>query len=214
MRNPAFSPRAWLVALVAAPLGLAGCSPTATYGTGQAPEMALVREMTGGLLTGRKKEEPINYQPRAPLVMPASTDQLPPPAEKAAVATADWPVEENQRLAGIEERNKDPRYAGSQAQYRYLKPLADALPDQPVTNSGPAASHREITRMKQQRAEFAKAIAEAKGYGPDGNKRRFLTDPPEVYREPAATAPAEFSDINTKGSASRGFLARLFGRGS
>ena len=38
-----------------APLALGGCAMTSTYGTGEAPEVALLREMTGGLISGEKK---------------------------------------------------------------------------------------------------------------------------------------------------------------
>ena len=69
MTRSALPARFWSIAL-AALLPLAGCSMTSTYGTGEAPEMALFREMIGRLLDKNKKKPPIDYQPRAPLVMP------------------------------------------------------------------------------------------------------------------------------------------------
>jgi len=211
MRGAGISLRALLIALVAVPIGLAGCSPTATYGTGQAPEVALFREVTGGLLSRDKKKQDIKYQPRAPLVMPPNSESLPPPADSAAVAAADWPVSEDERLADVNRRNSDPRYVGSQAQYRYLKPLADAM-DEPSAAPAPSPSHREIVGMRQNGVQFRQALAESKGFG--HNERRYLTDPPETYREPAATAPSEFSDINGKGrSSGGGWLGWLFHRG-
>ena len=41
---------------LAAPVALTGCAMTSTYGTGEVPEMALFREMTGGLMSKEKKE--------------------------------------------------------------------------------------------------------------------------------------------------------------
>ena len=69
-----------------------------TYGTGENPEMAIFREMTGGL--GAQKKEQIDYQPRAPLVMPPSTEALPPPAETASVGNADWPADPDKTTEG------------------------------------------------------------------------------------------------------------------
>ena len=74
---------------------------TSTYGTGEAPEMALFREMTGGLLDS-EQEEPIEYQPRAPLVMPPRPrGALPPPGrDRRPRPIADWPMDPDEaRLA-------------------------------------------------------------------------------------------------------------------
>ncbi len=98
--------------------------------------MALFREMTGGLLGGGKKE-PIDYQPRAPLVMPPCDRdaQLPPPTNAAAAASPDWPVDPNEQVASAAPTgsgdHQDVRAGGSQAEYQRLKPLADAMPDRP-----------------------------------------------------------------------------------
>ena len=59
----------------------------------------------------------------------------------------------------------------------------------------------------QQRQTFQAAVNDANGVG--RTERRYLTDPPEAYREPAATAPAEFEDIDDK----RGWLFGWFGGG-
>jgi hypothetical protein len=203
MKPPAISTAPWLLAALLTPLWFSGCSPTATYGTGEAPEMALFREVTGGIM-GRRKKEPIEYQPRAPLVLPPTAEQLPPPVETAAIASPDWPVDPNQSVAG--NRSKPPelpgstdlRYGAAQAEYRRLKPLVGVLPGAhaPMPRDERMATYDLIIGGKQQREAFEKAIADAKGHD---RERRFLTDPPEEYREPAATAPAEFEDINASG---------------
>jgi len=60
--------------LLALPLALGGCGMgTSTYGTGEMPEVAMFREMTGGLMNKNQKKGPIEYQPRAPLVMRSRT---------------------------------------------------------------------------------------------------------------------------------------------
>jgi hypothetical protein len=184
-----------LFAVLLAPAWLAGCSPTATYGTGEAPEMALFREMTGGFLSSEKKE-PIAYQTRAPLVMPPSAEALPPPVEAAAAASPDWPIDPNERNAGAPKANADLRYGAAQAEYRRLKPLAGAFPERSDLPE-PTGSPYDIVHSKRQQEQFRAAVAEARGYG--RTERRYLTEPPNEYRQPASTAPAEFEDIKSGG---------------
>jgi hypothetical protein len=208
MNRPAFSPVAWIAAGLLAPAWLAGCSPTATYGTGEAPEMALFREVTGGFLSNEKKE-PIEYQPRAPLVMPpaASGQQLPAPSETADAASPDWPVDPDERVAALRANDEDPRAGGSQAEYRRLRPLAGVLPEAPRNERTSSGSPYDIVHNRQQRQQFRQALADSKGYG--RTERRYLTDPPTQYREPAATAPAEFENIE---GGSGGWLRWLMGK--
>jgi len=201
MRRPAISGLT-LLGLAAAALG--GCA--STYGTGEAPEMALFREVTGGLV-GKGEKETIQYQPRAPLVMPPAAGQLPPPVETADAATADWPLDPDQNVAArTYGEDYDP-----QAEYERLKPLAGLMPESTVKTE--TSDHDQpaydIIHSKQQRQQFQKELAEAKGYG--RTERKYLTDPPTAYRAPAETAPTEFEDI--KGSGSGGFLKWIFRRG-
>jgi hypothetical protein len=202
MKRPAICMPA-LAALVAVG-ATSGC--TRNYGTGQAPEMALFKEVTGGLMS-RGKKEPIAYQPRAPLVMPASREQLPAPAESAAAASPDWPVDPDQQVAENGEAY-DP-----QAEYQRLKPLAGLMPESKVPRSRPTDFEQpayDIVHSKKQQEQVKQAIAESKGYGRD--ERKFLTDPPTGYRAPAETAPAEFDNIKGSGGGG-GFLRWIFNRG-
>ena len=86
-------------AFFAALPALGGCGSSTTYGTGQAPEMAVFSEMTGGLTGGKKNQEPINYQPRAPLVMPPD-GQLQQPIETASAEGGPWPSTSNADAIG------------------------------------------------------------------------------------------------------------------
>jgi hypothetical protein len=173
---------------------------TATYGTGEMPEMAVFREMTGGLLS-RDEEPPIRYQPRPPLVRPPTTAALPPPADSAETATADWPLDPDQAAGGpVDLAGDDPRAGGSQAEYRRLRPLAGLFPQQaPRTDTNDENMYDEaydIVGDRQQRQQFEQALAESKGYA--RTERRYLTDPPMTYREPAATAPIESAEVKKK----------------
>lgn len=188
-----------LAVALATAAGLAGCMKTATYGTGQAPEMALFREMTGGLLS-RNEKGPIQYQARAPLVAPPSVATLPPPVASAQVASAEWPVDADQRSRGVREYGDDtPRDDIDQAEYRRLKPLAGAMPAAPRSRQSWSEENKPayaIVGKKKEREAFDQALSEANGL--NRTERRYLTDPPLVYRDPAPTAPAEFEEIERK----------------
>ena len=204
MRRPPLTALPLLAAATAA-AAIAGCSPR-TYGTGQAPEMALFREVTGGLMS-REKKQPIQYQPRAPLVMPPSPGQLPEPVQTADAASADWPLDPDQTAEAAASDEFDP-----QAEYKRLKPLAGVMPrregqeTRPEENIQPAY---DIVGDKQKREQFAKALAESKGYG--RTERKYLTDPPTAYRAPAETAPME--EVKGKGGGGTGWLLGWFRRG-
>jgi hypothetical protein len=168
--------------------------------------MALFREMTGGLV-GKSEKAAIQYQPRAPLVLPPAAGQLPAPVETAEAATADWPLDPDQNVAArTYGEDYDP-----QAEYQRLKPLAGLMPESTVRTdtSEDDFQARDIIQSKQQRQQFQKALAESKGYG--RTERKYLTDPPTAYRTPAETAPTEFEDI--KGGGGGGFLKWIFRRG-
>jgi hypothetical protein len=201
MRSPERESTRAVLLLVGLCAGLAGC--TSTYGTGQAPEMALFTEMTGGLLD-REKKEPIEYQPRAPLVMPPAAGALPPPVQTAEAVAANWPQDPDALARELDARDdEDALYGGSQAEYRRLKPLAAALPNrQPRPTSEVGGSDDrydqayDIVHSGAQQDEFKQAVADAEGF--TRTERRFLTDPPQEYRQPASTAPTEFEEVEKK----------------
>jgi len=200
--------------LLALPIALAGCHP-ATYGTGESPEVAMFREMSGGFLNKNEKKEPIDYHARAPLVLPSSAEQLPPPAESAQAATPDWPVDRNQLAAEADARQNDgdPRNDINQAEYRRLKPLQGVFPQaqqEQVFVAGDAGKedyYSTVVHGRAQREEFAKALADSKGF--TRTERRFLTDPPLTYREPVAAADGTITPVEPpKGN----FLTRWWHR--
>ncbi len=195
--------------LLAFSMVVSGCISTATYGTGEAPEMSIIKGVTGGLTGVGKAKEKVEYKPRAPLVMPPE-NSLPAPVATAA-ADPNWPVEADSAGAEAEvdalgdTSRSDPNYV------RKLKPLVGALP----ANKRPASydperesdrAHLEGLRNPDARKKFKAALADAEGT--NTTERRYLTDPPTAYREPAETAPQEFDDIDENGSGS--FFAKMF----
>jgi hypothetical protein len=200
MQDSAISGRLLVLAALAAPVLLPGCMKTATYGTGQAPEMALFREVTGGLLSRDGKEQ-IAYQPRAPLVMPPSAGQLPPPVESASAANPEWPQDPDRMAsAGSDFGDENPADDIGPDEYRRLRPLAGVFPerrreDEVVAGEarGYQSENYALVNSRDKRRAFQQALAEAEGYG--RTERRFLTDPPSTYREPAPTAPTTFEGV-------------------
>jgi hypothetical protein len=210
MRHSATSKAPWAAALLAA-LALGGCSSTSTYGTGESPEVAIFREMTGGMLSPRK--EPVVYQPRAPLVLPPSAAQLPAPAPAAEVANAQWPDDPDQgadapKLFGDDTPGDDV----TQADYQRLKPLAGVARAQREASRGANRGWSEqpayeMVNTKKQREAFQAAVNDVEGIS---QERRYLTDPPDTVRQPAATAPQQFEEIDKKKEGN--FLTRLIMR--
>jgi hypothetical protein len=216
MRRPQLPALVWSFAVPALLLPLGGCGMT-TYGTGQVPEMAMFREVSGGFLNRNEKKEPIEYQPRAPLVMPPATEtagaQLPDPVQTASAASPDWPQSLEDRIGDADARaeDDDPRNDVNQAEYRRLKPLAGvfsnagARPTYELDESGRTEYYKIVHSKQKQGKEFKQALAEMKGYG--RTERRYLTDPPMTYREPVATEPGTEPVVPKK---KKNFLARWF----
>ena len=203
-------------AVFAALPALGGCMSSTTYGTGQAPELAVFSEMAGGLTPGKRKKEPINYQPRAPLVMPPD-GQLQQPVETASAEGGPWPSASNKDSTGDRGGDPDDKVARDDITPEYvrrLRPIAGLLPassDDPSGSGNDSVDHinRKYEMMKNpdQGKQFKADLADAKGL--NTTKRRYLTDPPEGYRAPAETAPTEFEEIDKKGK-KKNFFARLW----
>lgn len=199
-------------ALLAATAVLPGCMGS-TYGTGERPGVAMFREMSGGVGMGLiglgEKKEPIEYQPRAPLVMPPSAQQLPEPSVVAAAANPQWPSERKAE-PGTRFGDDNPTDDISQAEYRRLRPLGSLNRTERRGTGMPDGDMRDqaydVINNREQRDTFQAALDDKDGVG--RTERRFLTEPPQTFREPAATAPQEFDAIKKK---RKGWLSGLLG---
>jgi hypothetical protein len=217
MGQAEFSPRVLAVAALLASGGLAGCSQMATYGTGEVPEVAMLREATGSLLI-RGHKKPIDYEPRAPLVMPPSDTALPPPAEAASAASdPDWPIDPSKQTAAVASTDPELGMHGNNRprnitpeDARRLAPLGELASNAPTPvvnndrNEVRNSMYDFINSGKKQHKAFGKALADANGY--DTTRRRYLTDPPIAYAKPADSAPTEYNGVGKK----RGFWQKLF----
>ena len=165
---------------------LGGCVSSPTYGTGKTANQQLVEDLTGVLSLGPKSRPNIDYKPRPQLVKPETTAVLPPPQDDVTTASSTaWPESPEQRLARIRAN------ATANQNNSGFRPEVQAdnigRSPAPVQLEGPGSDpFARPLDPAAQRAAFKKALAENNGAIP---QRRYLSDPPMVYREPAATAP-------------------------
>ena len=144
-------------ALFAAVPALGGCLSGTTYGTGQMPELAVFSEMTGGLTGRNKKKEPINYQPRAPLVMPPD-GQLQQPVQTASTQGGQWPASSNNDGTGDRGTGPDDENARDDITPEYnrrLRPIAALLPDSDKELKTPTTA----IRMRSTRSRIASSAS-------------------------------------------------------
>uniref|UniRef100_Q11L95 Uncharacterized protein n=1 Tax=Chelativorans sp. (strain BNC1) TaxID=266779 RepID=Q11L95_CHESB len=189
-RNAAFNVAAVITALSA--IVLAGCAGP-TYGTGKPADQQLLEDVTGILSVGPKDREVIDYKPRPGIVKPPSTAVLPPPQESVAANNPNWPESPEERLARIRAEataNQDNPFYRSNV-IRDVNRSGDdpRLPTDQFTEGDRVRP--EILSPGAQRAQ-RQAFAERRQIAQQGspNTRRYLSDPPLDYRQPAPTAPA------------------------
>ncbi|MHB2266169.1 hypothetical protein [Aliihoeflea sp. PC F10.4] len=164
---------------------LSGCMGP-TYGTGTSSGQQTLEDVTGLLAIGgtREREEPIAYQPRGELVQPGSREVLPTPQQSAANNEA-WPESPEQRLARIRE---DATLNQENNQYRTNVRGARTNDGGPMVDWDQHGVHERNTGANRanQREEFNRRLAQTQQGNP--NQRRYLSEPPTTYRQPAATA--------------------------
>ena len=186
------------VAVVAA-LMLGACSSMTTYGTGTTAAAQTLEDIGGILSLGSKNdgEGPIDYSQRAPIVEPPVAAGLPTPGSAATVALAnDWPTDPDEELkrqkaliAELIEAGETPKFslpAGTEpvAPVRSRRPHVDdmTLTEKFLSGKGNTAEQKKL---------FADAkLAKTGSVDQAGNPvRRYLTEPPVVYREPDPLSP-------------------------
>ena len=173
-------------ALIAASLALSGCMGP-TYGTDKTSTAQLMDDIGSIASIGSpRKGADIEYKPRPAIVKPVETADLPAPQQNVAENNPAWvesPEQTRQRLLAEADAN-----SGNTA---YTSPLA--RPEVAKRKSGPrlfgraAEAAPSINDAVQQRQAYQQARKIQSGAYSD--RRRFLSDPPLAYRQPAETAP-------------------------
>ncbi|MEM5471990.1 hypothetical protein WNZ14_09670 [Hoeflea sp. AS60] len=172
-------------ALIAASLALSGCMGP-TYGTDKTSTAQLIDDLGNIASFGAvKKGENIEYRPRPAIIKPTDSTDLPAPQQNVVENNPAWvesPEQTRQRLLAEADTN-----SGTTG---FSSPLSKV--EKPTRPSGrrlvgKAAEAPPPVNTAAQRQAYLDAQNIKRGAYSD--RRRFLSDPPLTYRQPAETAP-------------------------
>ena len=159
-----------------------------TYGTDKSSTEQLMDDL-GNIVSVKPKQGPaIAYQPRPGIVKPPQTASLPTPQQSVSKNNPNWvepPEATRERLIA--------EAAAHENEPGYRSPLATRTTGAgtPPTKLGRAGdgppSPLETASYDRQSREFKENLKIQRGSYSD--RRRFLSDPPLTYRQPADTAP-------------------------
>lgn len=179
----------------AAGLALAGCSSGPTYGTGTSQGQQLFSDIDGifSLGSNREESEQISNAPRPELVRPASIGALPPPrAANAAANDPNWPqspeVIRARNLAAAEATRDAATLPADFNPSTGARMARDPNAIRPTDNAALDRSTLTPAELRGQRQAVAAQRAATRQGSP--TQRRYLSEPPVTYRQPAASAPA------------------------
>lgn len=176
--------------VLAAGMLAGGCMSSPTYGTGVSANEQLLSDVTNIVSVAPKRKDPIDYKPRPDLVRPAAGQvaDLPAPQQQVASQNPDWPESPEQRRKRIRadvDANRD-----------------SANFDSPVVSDGGGSDNytarddnfykngiRSQAQAAKEEAEVRKRIVETKQGS--ATTRKYLSEPPLAYRQPAATAASD-----------------------
>ncbi len=187
---------AFVAPLVASALALAGCMSSPTYGTDKTASAQLMGDLSNAFSLQPPKRDAIDYKPRPELVkpVPGQKETLPPPQDSITkTASAEWPESPEQRRARLRaeatEHENDPSYRSQIVDDIQTDPVAVRKAMKESGSSHPPAWSPEDSGggSRARAAEINRKLAESRQGDP--TTRRYLSDPPLVYRQAAATAP-------------------------
>lgn len=176
-----------------APLALSGCVSSPTYGTDKTAGAQLFDDVSNMASFGQgKKKARIDYKPRPDLVRPAPGEKgaLPQPQDSVAQAgDPAWPESPEERRKRLRDeitaKRDDPNFVSPVEQDG---PVADNA--RQILPSG--SSRREDYESRTPTFDSSKVAAykKAREQQMQGSSttRRYLSEPPLTYREPASTA--------------------------
>jgi hypothetical protein len=189
-----------VVASAGLAVALAACSQT-TYGTGRAAGLQTVTDFAR-IAAVRGEQKDIEYQPRAPIVMPPSNAAatLPPPGGTVTTTASTAAVPDNwPKDPDIEAARTKAEIAQAEADGR---PIVAQLPaglrkaPNPNNNQGEDGVTADVTTADQS-ADARQRLSQAKSIGKvdaDGNPVRvYLSDPPPDYLKPDPEAPQDLA---------------------
>ncbi|ANG96725.1 MULTISPECIES: hypothetical protein [Brucella] len=174
-------------------LALSGCVSSPTYGTDKTASAQLLDDVSNMASFGQgKKKDRIDYKPRPDLVRPAQGEKGALPAPQESVASAgdpSWPESPEQRRKRLRDEitaNRDnPNFVSPVEQdVAVANNLRASLPSgnsrrEDYESRTPTFDPARVAELKKQR--------EAQTQG-SSTTRRYLSEPPLAYRQPASTA--------------------------
>ena len=181
-------------------LFLAGCSGSGvTYGTGESHDVQTLKGMAKIFALKPEKGDDIKYVARPDLVLPANKENLPAPIANNETSDPNWPVSPEQRIATLRadapEEDRDgnlPVEFTSDTNKTGLRksPKNDAarIPEYKSGIAGHIDNVLADNKGVGEGAEARRRKAEL-GYS-TGATRKYLTEPPTLYRTPSANAEA------------------------
>ena len=175
--------------LIAASLTVSGCLGP-TYGTDKSSTEQLIDDLGNiASIGGSNKAEGIEYKPRPAIVKPTDTANLPTPQQSVVEENPAWvesPEETRQRLIAEADSNFTSSTFRSPLARRGASSAGPSVPTGGGAADGPPTP-TEVLNTAQQRKAFQEGRKIQQGAYSD--RRRFLSDPPLTYRQPAETAP-------------------------
>lgn len=187
--------------LIGAALSLGACGST-TYGTGTTVAAQTVKDVSGILSFGSgSSSEPIEYEPRPPIVEPPTTS-LPPPGSETATTVAaagNWPVDPDEEKKRIEALVKERTEAGQSL--KFTAPVLERpAKDREEYRSLADRYQQERLASSKNKQDTKKMFADAKqaktgSFDEYGNPvRKYLIEPPAPYRQPDLESPVEVTE--------------------
>ncbi|SUA87871.1 Uncharacterised protein [Brucella intermedia] len=175
-------------------VSLSGCVSSPTYGTDKTAGAQLLDDVSNlaSFGQGKNKKERIDYKPRPDLVRPAPGEKGQLPAPQQSVASANdpnWPESPEQRRKRLRDEitanRDDPNF------------VSPVVQDVPVASNIQAALPRGNSRREDYESRTPtfdpakvaayKAMRQQQVQG-SSSTRRYLSEPPLTYRQPASTA--------------------------
>ncbi|WP_237154586.1 hypothetical protein [Oryzibacter oryziterrae] len=179
---------------------LAACSsmgPTANDDDPETevPNPSIGRALMEGVGAVPARQKPINYTPRAPLVVPPSTTTLVAPEAPNQVASLpNWPDDNDlarARMLRESQAREDARDGDAAVPSGEL--MAGALPTKRTGHVRTPGEERQDDKplLPHQIGQMQSSGIDGTGvYGPDGTpRRRALVEPPVAYLQPAPGVP-------------------------
>ena len=213
-------------------VGLSACTNVGgmTYGTGETQEAALIKDVSG-LIGDSEKKAPIDYSARPGLVLPPDGSNLPTPVDgrgQAASVATNWPQDPDElrriyqeKLATMTDKDRQSLLAAIRALPKEQRdaiikndPRATAFANQIEEHDyskGPATAGQNKRYSEQVKARLA-LINAANGKNQDPNKRVYLTQPPESFRELTPEVQQELAKAQTEPEKKKGksFFGKLW----